>query len=184
MLCDRSNSSLLIIDIQEKLVGAMPAVVVEQVIRNTRILIETAKALSIPLLLTEQYPQGLGATVPELKAHLPAQAPPLFDKTCFSGCGVQGVQPFIENPARQQFIITGMESHVCVLQTALELHAMGRQVFVVADAVCSRRKLNYRTALERLQQAGVIVTNTESVFFEWLRDASHPQFKALSKLIR
>jgi nicotinamidase-related amidase len=184
MLCDKNQSNLLIIDIQEKLVSAMPADVVQQVIRNTKILIETAKALAIPLLLTEQYPQGLGVTVPELKAHLPAQAPPLFDKTCFSGCGVQGVQPFIENPNRQHFIITGMESHVCVLQTALELRALGREVFVVADAVCSRRKLNYRTALARLQQAGVIVTNTESIFFEWMRDANHPQFKTLSKLIR
>ena len=183
MLCDSSNSTLLIIDIQAKLVGAMPTAVVQQVIHNTTSLIEAAKALAIPLLLTEQYPQGLGVTAAELKAHLPAESA-LVAKTCFSGCGAPGIQSVINNPSRQQYILTGMETHVCVLQTALELQAMGRAVFVVADAVCSRHKSNYRIALARLQQAGVIVTSTESVIFEWLRDASHPQFKALSKLIR
>ena len=85
---------------------------------------------------------------------------------------------------RNQVILTGMESHVCVLQTAMELKATGFDVFVVSDAVCSRHKHNHLNALQRMSQAGIIITNTESVMFEWLRDARHPQFKDISKLIR
>ena len=90
----------------------------------------------------------------------------------------------VQRSRRKQIILAGMEAHVCVLQTALELHATGLQIFVVEDAVCSRRMKNKINALARLRQAGVIVTNTESVLFEWLRDAGHEHFKTISALIR
>lgn len=183
MLCDRTRSQLLGIDLQEKLIGAMPAEIAAQVIRRTVTLIEAAKALEIPMLFTEQYPQGLGPTTAAIATALPEDVTPL-SKTCFSSCGANGSQAHLAHPQRRQFILTGMETHVCVLQTAVELRQRGLEVFVVQDAVCSRHKTNYQNALQRLQQAGVIVTNTESVLFEWLRDATHPQFKTLSKLIR
>jgi nicotinamidase-related amidase len=114
--------------------------------------------------------------VPELAAKLPADAKRM-EKTSFSACGALPL-------ARPQAILAGMEAHVCVLQTALELAAEGREVFVVADAICSRTEANRANALARLDKAGVVVTNTESVLFEWLRDASHEHFRTISKLIR
>ncbi|MEJ2436053.1 MAG: isochorismatase family protein [Pseudolabrys sp.] len=113
-----------------------------------------------------------------------AEAAPL-EKTAFSCCAAEGFNTALDGaPERHQIVLTGMETHVCVLQTALELQAAGRQVFVVADAVCSRAKANHKNALRRLASAGVIVANTESMLFEWMRDAKHPQFKAISQLLK
>ena len=182
-LCDHQRSQLLIIDIQERLFAAMPEKPAQKVLRNTKILLEASQLLSVPILRTEQYPKGLGATHDELQDALPEDNT-AFEKTCFSSCGAEGIEPLLSSPGRDQIIVTGMESHVCVLQTAFELHDLGKQVFLLEDAVCSRHKDNYRNAIERLRNAGIIITNTESVLFEWLRDASHPQFKAVSQLIR
>lgn len=182
-LCRRDSSALLIVDVQTRLAAAMPAEVRADVLRNTGILIDAAKALGIPIVQTEQYPRGLGATEPELAARLAAQALRL-EKTAFSCCGAQGFDAAVCADSRTQWILCGMEAHVCVLQTALELHARGLQVFVVEDAVCSRTEANHANALARLRQAGVVVSTTESVLFEWLGDAGDPQFKALSALIR
>ena len=115
--------------------------------------------------------------------HMPDMAQRL-EKTAFSCCGAEGFDAAVCTDNRTQWILCGMEAHVCVLQTALELHARGLEVFVVEDGVCSRTDANHANALARLRQAGVIVSNTESVLFEWLRDAGDPQFKALSALIR
>ena len=165
----------MIVDIQERLAAVMAAR--ESVIAKTALLIEAATRLAVPIVVTEQYPKGLGHTEPQLTAALPAGAK-VLEKTAFSAaCGASELQ-------RPQVIIAGMEAHVCVLQTALELTAVGRQVFVVGDAVCSRAESNYLNALARMQQSGVIVTNTESLIFEWLRDASNEHFRPLSKLIR
>jgi isochorismate hydrolase len=114
--------------------------------------------------------------VAEVAAKLPASAVRI-EKTAFSACGALPL-------TRPQAVLAGMEAHVCVLQTALEMAAAGREVFVVADAVCSRTEANHANALARLRAAGVVVTNMESVLFEWLRDASHEQFRGISKLIR
>ncbi|MBI3561217.1 MAG: isochorismatase family protein [Gammaproteobacteria bacterium] len=183
MLSEHRKSHLLIIDIQEKLAAVMPPEVLAAILRNACILIDAAQALDVPITVTEQYPQGLGPTHAAIRAHLPA-AQKIFSKTCFSSCSAVASTPPAENVQGQQFILVGMESHVCVLQSALQLQAQGATVFIVADAVCSRREFHFKNALRRLQQAGNIITSTESVLFEWLRDASHPQFKALSKLIR
>jgi nicotinamidase-related amidase len=172
-LARAADSSLVLIDIQERLAAVMPGR--EGLVRAAGILIEAAGRLGIPVLATEQYPQGLGSTVPELLAKLPAGAG--IEKTAFSACSSLPL-------AHPQVILAGMEAHVCVLQTALELAAEGREVFVVADAVCSRTEANRENALARLAHAGVVVTNLESVLFEWLRDAAHEQFRAISKLIR
>jgi isochorismate hydrolase len=182
-LCEPGRSQLLIIDIQERLFSAMPEKAAQKVLRNSKILVEACKQLSIPVVRTEQYPKGLGATHRELQDTLPDNHH-AFEKTCFSSCGASGIEEVITDPERDQVILIGMEAHVCVLQTAFELQDMGKQVFLVNDAVCSRFKDNYKNAIERMRQAGIIISNTESVLFEWLRDASHPQFKAISRLIR
>lgn len=183
LLCQATLSQLLIIDVQERLAGTMDAAVLQSLVRNTNILIQAATALELPILRTEQYPKGLGPTLPEIAKTLPA-GQSACDKTCFSCCGAAGIEASVSDTVRKQIVLTGMETHICVLQTALDLQQRGNQVFVVADAVCSRRKTNHKNALARLQQAGIVISNTESVLFEWLQDASHPQFKTLSRLIR
>lgn len=183
LLCQASFSQLLIIDVQERLAASMDAAVLQSLVHNTTILIEAATALAVPILRTEQYPKGLGPTLPAITRALPAEQH-ACDKTCFSSCGAAGIESSLNDVVRKQIVITGMEAHICVLQTALDLSQRGAQVFVVGDAVCSRRKHHYQNALTRMQQAGIIISNTESVLFEWLQDASHPQFKSLSKLIR
>lgn len=183
MLCHASESILVSIDTQTRLAAAMPEAAGGRVINNSGILLQAAALLNIPVLVTEQYPKGLGKTEPAVACHLPAHARH-FEKTCFSCCGAAGFMDVVRGLARRHVVLAGMETHVCVLQTALELKDAGNQVFVVEDAVCSRAEANHHNALARLRQAGVIVSNTESVLFEWLRDASHTQFKQVSALIR
>ena len=181
-LCRRQDSALLVVDVQTRLAAAMPAGGRERVLRNTGILADAARALGIPIAHTEQYPRGLGPTEPELARHLSGAQ--RLEKTSFSCCGAAGFDAVVCGDARTQWIVCGMEAHVCVLQTALELRARGLEIFVVEDAVCSRSDTNRHNALARLRQAGIVVSNTESVLFEWLRDAADPQFKTLSALIR
>ncbi len=182
LLCQATLSQLLIIDIQAKLVGAMPDQPAEQVIRNNQILIQAAKTLGIPISYTEQYPQGLGATHSELSDLLDTAS--RYEKTCFSSCGAAGIDQQLHDISRPQVIITGIETHICVLQTALQLLNQGSHVIIAQDGVCSRRKANFKNAIARMRQAGAIIANTESILFEWLGDASHPEFRTLSKLIR
>lgn len=182
-LCDAQQSQLLIIDIQERLASAMSDSILESVLRNSKTLITAAAQLNVPIIQTEQYPKGLGPTHAEL-ADLAGEQTTILEKTCFSGCGANGIETLLADSQRQQWIITGMESHICVLQSCMELLEQNKTVVIVEDAVCSRTKTNFRNAIERMRKAGAIIANTESVLFEWLRDASHPEFKTLSKLIR
>jgi len=174
MLVRSTDSSLVVIDVQEKLAAAMAAR--EQVERAIAILLEAAGLLKVPVFVSEQYPKGLGHTVSELSTKLPATAQRV-EKTAFSACGCLPL-------TRGQVVLAGMEAHVCVLQTAFELRAAGREVFVVADAVCSRTETNSRNALDRMAAAGIVITNMESVLFEWLGDAANEHFRTISKLIR
>jgi nicotinamidase-related amidase len=183
MLCSVSESVLLIIDTQTRLAAATPEAARARVINSSGVLLQAAALLNVPALVTEQYPKGLGHTEPAVIRHLPAQARH-FEKTCFSCCAAAGFMDALRGLARRQIILAGMETHVCVLQTALELNAAGKQVFVAEDAVCSRVEAHHLNALARLRQAGVIVSNSESVLFEWLRDAGHARFKQISALIR
>lgn len=183
MLCDDSESILVIVDTQTRLAAAMPEAARARVTGNSGILLQAAALLNIPVLVTEQYPKGLGHTEPAVARRLPVQARH-FEKNCFACTGAAGFMDALRGLARRQVVLAGMETHVCVLQSALELKDAGSQVFVVEDAVCSRAEANHHNALARLRGAGIIVSNTESVLFEWLRDASHAQFKQVSALIR
>lgn len=182
-ICDSSASALVLIDVQERLAAAMPAGDLDAFIRNASILTRAAALLQIPVLRTEQYPKGLGTTVPELKQHLP-DAASCYEKTGFSCCAAQGFSRQLDRLQRKQLVLTGMETHICVLQTAMELRQQGFDVFVVEDAVCARSPQRSANGLARLRRMGVTVSYSESVIFEWLRDARHPHFKAVSGLLK
>ena len=175
------NSLFVVIDIQERLVAAMPNDVAQRTIKQTGRLLTAAAQLDIPVLITEQYPRGLGSTLSQLTEK--ADSVTVIDKTSFSCAKVDEFMQKLDAMERQQVILSGMESHICILQTALDLKAKGVQVFVVEDAVCSRTQTNNLNAIKRMQQAGIIITSMESVLFEWLADAKHADFKTLSKLV-
>jgi nicotinamidase-related amidase len=182
-LCRAGDARLVVIDVQTRLAAAMGEADRARVLGNLAVLLEAARALEVPVVATEQYPKGLGPTEPAVAGRLP-EATRRVTKTSFSCRPAEGFLTALEDPPRAQVVIAGMEAHVCVLQTAFDLHDVGYRVFVVEDAVCSRAPGNHRNALERLRQGGVEVTCTESVVFEWLGDARHPRFKALSALLK
>ncbi|MGD2075990.1 MAG: isochorismatase family protein [Gammaproteobacteria bacterium] len=182
-LCRCQDSVLVMVDIQERLARAMPAEDLEAFLHSGSILLRAAAELDVPVLATEQYPEGLGETLPQLRQHYP-EAAGCMTKTGFSCCAAEGFTATLKTLGRSQVILAGVESHVCVLQTALELKALGFTAFVVADAVCARSRSRTDNALSRLRQSGVIVTHSESVLFEWLGDARHPRFKAVSQLLK
>jgi len=182
-LCDAGKSLLVVVDIQPRLAEAMPEQERQQMIEATTMLLQAAKPLDIPVLATEQYPAGLGSTCQEIAAHLPPQTTPLA-KTTFSCTGAKGFNERLEEQDRSQILLLGQETHVCVLQTAFALRSSGLQVFIIEDSTCSRKPEHKIYALERMRQAGIVVLSGESVLFEWLRDARHPQFKPLTQLIR
>ncbi|HZF34469.1 MAG TPA: hydrolase [Candidatus Angelobacter sp.] len=180
MLIERDKSCLLVVDVQEKLAPAVsdPA----DVVRNAGILMRAAARLGIPLVVSEQYPQGLGATVPELRALAPESA--RIAKLSFSCADDPALRQRIGEAQRSLIVIVGMEAHVCVLQSALGLQQAGYKAVVVADAIASRAPANRDAALQRLRENGVEVATTEMVLFEWLGQAGTPEFKELSKLIK
>lgn len=180
-LAQRHLSQVVVIDVQQKLCAAMPADEAVTVVRNIGILLQAAALLDVPPLYTEQYPQGLGPTVDALQPWLGNV--PRIEKTVFSCWQAPGFRQHLTTD-RPQVILTGMEAHICVLQTALDLQAHGHQVIIAADAVLSRRSAHRENALQRMMQAGVIVSNTESIVFEWLGAAGSDAFKQISKLIR
>lgn len=183
MLCHAGSSQMVGIDLQTRLFAAMPTEERAAVIENTAVLLQAAATLDIPVLMTEQYPRGLGATDPAIVEKLPVNTQ-RFEKTGFSCCAAEGFVATLNSTGRRQVVMVGQEAHVCVLQTALDLFTAGYRVFVVEDGVCSRNCDHKRNALARMAASGIIVTNVESVLFEWLGDAANPQFKPLSALIR
>lgn len=182
LTCDADSSVLVVIDIQTKLTGVMPVKVLARLQRYTGILIKSANLLKIPVFVTEQYPKGLGNLEQEI-AVLLANDARRYEKTSFSCAGASGFAEDLSGSGRKQIVLVGMEAHVCVLQTALDLLSMGYQIHAVAEAVCSRHRESYETALNRMRMAGVNIVNAESVLFEWLHDARHPQFKAVQSLV-
>jgi len=179
-MLDRDNTILLVVDIQERLAAAMAER--ERVVANTGHLIAAAKLLGVPVLHTEQYPKGLGPTVPELRAALDPAAP--VEKMTFDCCGEPAFTPALEQTGRSTVIVCGMEAHVCVLQTVLSLLGSGLSVHLVADAVCSRNPENARVALELLRDAGAVITCTETALFQLLVRAGTPEFKAIQARIK
>jgi nicotinamidase-related amidase len=167
---------LCVIDVQEKLLPAVPegAAVVAAAGR----LADAAALLGVRTVLTEQYPRGLGRTAAELAAKLP----PPVEKLAFSCCGADGFAALLPGDL-ESVLVCGLETHVCVAQTALDLLARGLTVFVAVDAVASRHAIDHETALVRLEGAGAILTTVEAAIFEWCRTAEHPQFQAVRKIV-
>jgi nicotinamidase-related amidase len=178
---DVTLSQFVMIDVQSRLASVMPTDALQTVVKNCGILAQTANMLDVPILLTEQYPQGLGHTVPELSALIPDVSP--IEKIVFSCVAEPRFNRQLTRD-RSQIILAGMEAHICIMQTALDLIAAGKQVFIVEDAVISRNPANKTNAIARMREAGCIITNTESVAFEWLGAANGDAFKAVSRLIR
>lgn len=184
--------ALFVVDIQERLIPAMPEPIAAQVVRNTQILIETAAKLGIPVVVSQQYPKGLGATVAAIETTLAGAKPILhrFDKSEFSGASTPEFAALVSSSAgvgklaRDQWIVTGMEAHVCVYQTTRDLVARGYQVHVPLDAISSRTKANWRVGCGLIARAGAIPTSTEVCVFDLLGRAGTDDFKALSKLIK
>ncbi|MFQ5731177.1 MAG: hydrolase [Planctomycetaceae bacterium] len=175
----RARCRLLIVDVQEKLMPHIP--VADALIANCLKLVKGAAVLHVPVFATEQYPQGLGGTVAELANVLPDRP----DKLRFSCAEALDWGAAAEQEDdRDQIVVAGVEAHVCVLQTALDLLSLGYRVFVPADAVASRRKTDWRFALQRLSDAGATLTTSESVLFEWAEVAGTDEFKAISRLVR
>ena len=169
---------MIVVDIQEKLLP--PIFQKEQLVRNSQLLIRLAGVLNIPALMTVQYPKGLGPTVPELARRLP-QRP---DKVAFSCCAIPSVVDNFRRAARPKLLLAGIETHVCVQQTALDLLALNFRVYIPADGVASRHVIDHAMALRRLENAGAIVTTCESAVFEWIGAAGTPQFKEISRLVQ
>ena len=182
-LCDAGNSVLLVIDIQTQLTAVMPIKVLARLQRNAGLLINTATRLSLPVFATERSPEDLGIMETEIRKLLPPAAN-RYEKTTFSCLGAESFAGDLALTKRKQAILVGMEAHVCILQTALDLHNRGYVVFVVADAVCSRQRENYETALRRLGRAGIIICDAESVLFEWIRGADEQLSRQVQSLLR
>lgn len=173
-----ADSVLAVVDVQDKLLAKMPTATA--LVASVGFVIDAANLLNVPVRATEQYPKGLGPTAADIARRLPQPVPA---KTAFSCCGAEGFVPGLKALGRNTVVLVGMETHVCVAQTALDLLAEGFAVFLPVDAVSSRYDLDHATALRRLEAAGVVLTTAEAVAFEWMRDAAHPQFKAVSRLV-
>jgi nicotinamidase-related amidase len=172
------SSVLIVIDVQDKLLVKIPSAA--SLVRNAGFLLDVAKLLEVPVRATEQYPKGLGPTTAELARRLPKSLPA---KTAFSCCGAGTFLEELEMLRRPNVVLAGMETHVCVAQTALDLLHAGLHVYLPVDSVAARTAVDHDAALRRLEQAGAVPTTAEAVAFEWVADAKHPQFKAVSQLV-
>ncbi|HUS53106.1 MAG TPA: hydrolase [Thermohalobaculum sp.] len=182
MLIHTEDSCLIVIDMQERLVPAMQAPA--RTIRNARVLMTAAQELAVPVLLTEQYPAGLGPTVPELANAAASANAIILPKMHFSCMEDPGFAAAFKATGRKQAVVAGMEAHICVLQTAVSLMDQDYEVFVVTDATSSRTLESEKACLDRLQACGAGIVTTEMVVFEWLGRAGTPAFKALLPLIK
>jgi len=181
-LLDASKSILLIIDAQEQFRGAVERM--EEVGQRIALLTKAAARLGIPVIVSEQYPKALGPTLSEIVSELP-KGTPVFSKLSFSAFDLPEWAEALRTSKRSQYILCGVEAHICIAQTALDLvQNMEGQVYVVEDAVSSRKKLDKKAGLRRLESRGVERITTEMAFFEWLRKAGTPEFKELQALIK
>ena len=178
---DTDKAVLVVIDIQERLVPAMPQKVYARLRNTVGMLVEAAKLLGIPVITTEQYPQGIGHTVPELAGSCSDK---VVEKVSFGCCGEPDFIAAIKESGRSQVLVTGMEAHVCVYQTVLGLLEDGYHVHLVRDATCSRNKLDFQAGVANAAEAGAVVTTAETVLFQLLKESTHDQFKAISRLVK
>ena len=179
-----ASTALLIVDVQETLAAAMPEATLAELVRNAGILLESAEALGVTVVASEQYPKGLGPTLPAVASKLGAMGVAPRPKMAFDACSELGIARALADAGVRSVVVLGMEAHVCVFQTARELVKRGYGTYVVADAVASRSEENRRIGLSLCEKAGAIVTGTESVVFDWLEHAGTGAFKAISKLVR
>jgi nicotinamidase-related amidase len=189
-LLDVNRSILLVIDLQGKLMDMIerPGLV----LAGTKRLLKLADLFQVPVVLTEQYPKGLGSTHPEIRAVFDELSTPrrLLEKTSFGCCGDPSFETALAQsrpgilPSDRQIVIAGIEAHVCVMQTVLELRTQGTEVHLCWECVSARGAEYRKHALDRMTQAGAVITNHESVAFEWARDKNHPQFRAFSAMFR
>ncbi len=180
MLIERDNCLLLIVDIQTAFIKAIDNI--NKVISNNIILLKTAEKLNLPIVISEQYPKGLGNTVDDLIPY--AKSAKILEKIYFNCSKDKNIAAYIKNLQKKQIIISGIEAHICVLQSALGFKQSGFDVFVVADACASRDDKNAELAYARLRQAGVNIVSTEMVVFELLEIAGNDEFRQISKLIK
>jgi nicotinamidase-related amidase len=177
-LMSAGDTALLVVDVQEKLIPLIPGH--ERLIWNIRRLLDGAKLLGIRSVATEQYPQGLGGTVRELADRLGS----IPAKQTFSCCGCQGVFTSLRDAGIPKLLVVGIEAHVCVQQTVLDLLADGFRVYVAVDAIGSRFDVDRETAIRRMEMSGATMTTTEAALFEWCERSDRPEFKPLSAFIR
>jgi nicotinamidase-related amidase len=179
-LLEPSKCCLVLVDVQEKLAAVMSRR--ESLLGRCAVLLQMAKTLEIPVLWCEQAPRALGPTVSELRGYLEGQKP--FEKTSFSCCGAEGFLKRLDAIGPSSVLLCGIESHVCVFQTAAELLQRGLTVHVISDAVSARTEENKAIGLGRMAAAGAVISSVEMVLFELLRDARHGRFKELAALIK
>ena len=172
------NSVVVVIDIQDKLLAKIPTS--DALVQNSAFLLDVAGLLEVPVRATEQYPKGLGATVSDLAQRLPERA----DKVAFSCCAIPSLVQSFRDADRKKIVLAGIETHVCVQQTALDLLALDFRVYVAADAVSNRYAVDHEYALRRLEQAGAVLTTAETTVFEWVGAAGTPAFKEISRLVQ
>jgi nicotinamidase-related amidase len=177
---ERDRAALVVVDVQE---AFRPAVLdFDRVARNVALLVQGARVLELPVLVTEQYPKGLGHTVPEVGRHLDSVEP--IEKLCFSAAESDPFRAALDASSREQVLICGIESHVCVSQTADDLLAGGREVHVARDAVTSRTAENRELGLHKMEHSGAVLTSVEAALFELLRAAGTPEFKEIQRLVK
>lgn len=174
------DSLLLIVDIQEKLVSVLEK---DVVVKRAAMLVNAAKILEIPMIISEQYPKGLGETVVQVKQNL-AENATVFQKMAFSLLKEEGFLEKLKSYNKKQIVVCGIETHVCVHQTVADLINEGFEVYVVKDACASRNKYEFKQGIERMQENGAKITCLEIVLFEWLKTSKHPQFKEIQALIK
>ncbi|HZS39685.1 MAG TPA: isochorismatase family protein [Polyangia bacterium] len=185
LVIDAADAGLVLIDVQTKLASAMPQPVLERSLRNWLALVEMAARLKMPVAVSEQYPQGLGRTIPALREMVDKVMPParFLEKLDFSCCEAPLFDQFLGG-GRKTWIVCGMEAHICVYQTVRGLLERGFQVHVPIDGIMSRSKSNWRVGVSLMDRAGAVMTSTETVLFDLLKRAQGPEWRALSKLIK
>jgi nicotinamidase-related amidase len=181
---DPKECALIVIDVQERLAAAMPAPQLAELTRAATILIEACELLGARVIATEQYPNGLGSTIPALHEPLARINAPILSKLDFSACDSPAFERAWAAARARTAVVCGMEAHVCVFQTVRELVARGADVHVALDGVASRRDDHRAAGLELCRAAGATITTMETVVFDWLQRAGSDSFKKLSKRIR
>lgn len=181
---DREAAVLVVVDVQERLVPAIDKDLYTRSLGNLKVVIEAAGTMGLPIVLTEQYPKGLGRTVPDVLRALEGKAYERIEKISFSCARDKTFLDAMAKTRRRQVVLIGMETHVCVYQTSVDLINAGYEVFVLDDAVSSRFLHNYHSGIRALRDAGAVVVSTETAVFQLMKAAGTPEFKKISSLIR